>query len=269
MLTKGIPKRVNGQWVSRLFGALRVETRLDKDLTVGLGVIGSRASDSIGGFATSFIQDYSLQANLYARYRITEGLRAGAFAGLGRAWYDFALNDTDGFHLNGDMTGDRHIFGWMLSGDIRVAGTVLTTDAIVSRAVEKLGNAALDIRYLGEERTDMAFAVGTVDVTRISVPVTAPFQLTGGSGSEEAEDGLSSRLLLSPGLLCEDNSVSTSSLRCGYQLGARLSATKGIRSHFYANYNWESVAGTAVCPGRGIAANGSPTAICNHIQCLR
>ena len=235
--------RANGQWTTRVFAALRAETRIDKDLTVGLGVIGSTADDNISGFVGSSIKDKSLQANVYARYRIADGLRTGAFAGLGRTWYDFALNESDGFLLNGDMTGDRHLYGMMLSGDLRVAGTVLTTDAIVSRAVEKLGNAALDIRYLGEERTDMAFAVGTVDVTRISVPISAPFQLTGGSGAEEANDGLSTRLLLSPGLLCEDNSIDTSSLRCGYQLGARFTGTKGVRSRFYVDYHWESVAG--------------------------
>ena len=35
----------------------------------------------------------------------------------------------------------------------------------------------------------------------------------------------------------------SSSLRCGYQLGAKLVANDGGRNRFYADYRWESVAG--------------------------
>ena len=132
----------------------------------------------------------------------------------------------------------RSVYGWMLSGDFNLGDTVITTDAIVSHAREKLGSATLAARYLGENRSGIAFAVGSVDTTRISVPLTAPIQLT---GSDEL--GTSARLLLSPGLLCEDNDVETSALRCGYQLGAKLVANDGGRNRFYADYRWESVAG--------------------------
>jgi len=37
--------------------------------------------------------------------------------------------------------------------------------------------------------------------------------------------------------------VQSSGLRCGYQLGAQLVANDGGRARFYADYNWESVAG--------------------------
>lgn len=234
--------KVAGNWNSRLFGSLRFETKLDQDVTLGAGLMGSLADDQITGFENSKISDKSLQFNVYARYRITDTLRAGAFAGLGRAWYDFGLTESDGFVLDGEMTGKRHTFGGMLSGDITVGGTTLTTDAIVSRAVEKLGNATLAAQYLGEDRSGIAFAVGTVDVTRISVPVSAPFQLTGEEGDATDGNGSWSRLVLSPGLLCEDNNVDSSALRCGYQLGARLTAGDGGRSRYYVSYNWESVA---------------------------
>lgn len=235
--------KVAGNWNSRLFGSLRFETKLDQDVTLGAGLMGSVADDQITGFSDSKISDESLQFNVYARYRITENLRAGAFAGLGRAWYDFGLKESDGFLLDGKMTGKRHTFGGMLSGDINVGGTTLTTDAIVSRAVEKLGSATLAAKYLGEERSGIAFRVGTVDVTRISVPVSAPFQLSGAADSNGTTgNGSWSRLVLSPGLLCEDNNVDTTDLRCGYQLGARITAGDGGRSRYYVTYNWESVA---------------------------
>ena len=232
--------KLGGNWNSRLFASLRYETRIDKDLTVGIGAIASRANDTITGFDNSTISDKSVQLNLYGRYRLSEKLRTGAFFGLGRAWYDFGLNESDGFVLNGKMTGDRQVYGWMLSGDYAIGNTVLTTDAIVSRAVEKLGSASLAAQYLGENRSGIAFAVGTVDVTRISVPVTAPITLSGSEG----DLGSWSRLLLSPGLLCEDNDVDSSALRCGYQLGAKLAANDNSgRNRFYADYHWESVAG--------------------------
>jgi len=126
---------------------------------------------------------------------------------------------------------------------------VVTTDAIISHAREKLGSATLAAQYLGEDRSDIAFAVGTVDVTRISVPVTAPITLTG-----SPDYGSYSRVLLSPGLLCEDNDVQSSAMRCGYQLGAKLIAYDGGRSRLYANYQWESVAGMRrAIMGAGVA----------------
>ena len=228
--------RMSGNWNTRLFGSLRLEAKLDEDTVIGLGVMGSRSNDRLLGFAKSEISDNSLQASLYARYRISDTLRTGTFIGFGRAWYDFGLTESDGFVLDGSMTGKRHLYGWMLSGDFNIADTVITTDAIVSRAVEQLGNASLSAQYLGENRSGIDFRVGTVDVTRISVPVTAPINLGGAEGF-----GFVSRLLLSPGLLCEDNNVDSSALNCGYQLGAKLVANDNDKGSFYADYRWESV----------------------------
>jgi len=109
----------------------------------------------------------------------------------------------------------------------------------VSRAVEKLGNATLSAQYLGENRSGIAFGVGTVDVTRISVPVTATINLTGAEGF-----GMLSRLLLSPGLLCEDNNIDSSALNCGYQLDAKFVANDNDKGSLYADYRWESVGAT-------------------------
>lgn len=229
--------KLGGSWSSRIFASLRLETRLAADLTVGAGILASNANNDLSGFATSSISDKSLQLNLYSHYRITETLRTGAFVGFGRAWYDFDLTDTDGFMLKGAMTGKRQIYGWIFGGDFNLGDTVITTDAIVSHAQEKLGDARLAARYMGESRTNIAFGVGSVDVTRISVPVTAPITL---SGSRKL--GSWSRLLLSSGLLCEDNGVQSSNLRCGYQLGTKLIANNGDHSRIYAGYQWESVA---------------------------
>jgi len=200
--------------------------------------MASRGSDELQGFASSSITDQSLQLNLYSRYQLSERLRTGAFMGFGRAKYSFGLSESDGFVLNGKMTGKRQMYGWMLSGDFNIGETVVTTDAVLSHAREKLGSATLAARYLGEDRSGIAFAVGSVDTTRISVPVTAPIQL---GGNEEL--GYSARLLLSPGLLCEDSDITLSALRCGYQVGAKLVANDGGRNRFYADYRWESVAG--------------------------
>lgn len=230
--------RMDGNWSSRAFGALRFETKFNNDITLGLAALASRSSDKLTGFDTSAISDKSLQVNAYGRYRISDTLRTGAFIGYGKTWYDFALTESDGFDLDGSMTGKRQVYGWMLSGDFNLGDTVVTTDAVISHAREKIGSAILAARYLGEDRSGIAFAVGTVDVTRISVPVTAPITLSG-----SADYGSWTRLLLGPGLLCEDNDVQSSGLRCGYQLGAKLVANDGGRARFYADYNWESVAG--------------------------
>ncbi len=231
---------VGGNWNSRIFASLRFETRLDQDVTVGLSALASRSSDELIGFDHSSISDTSLQVTAYGRYQLTDDLRAGVFAGLGRTWYDFGLAESDGFVLDGTMRGRRHLFGWMLSGDLAVGDTVITTDAILSRAVERLGSASLSAQYLGENRSGIAFDVGTVDVTRLSVPVTAPITLAGSS----EEYGALTRLLVSPGLLCEDNAVDSSAMRCGYQLGAKLTANDDSgRNRFYANYRWERVSG--------------------------
>jgi len=241
--------RMGGNWNSRIFGGLRFETKVNSELTLGLGALASRSSDQMTGFETSSISDKSLQINAYGRYNISDTLRTGGFVGMGKSWYDFALTETDGFDLDGKMTGKRQIFGLMLSGDFNLGETVVTTDAIISHAREKLGSATLAAQYLGEDRSDIAFAVGTVDVTRISVPVTAPITLTG-----SPDYGSYSRVLLSPGLLCEDNDVQSSAMRCGYQLGAKLVAYDGGRSRLYANYQWESVAGMRrAIMGAGVA----------------
>ena len=230
--------RMDGKWSSRVFGALRFETKFNDDITLGLAALVSRSSDKLTGFESSSISDKSLQVNAYGRYNVSDTLRTGAFIGYGNTWYDFALTETDGFDLDGSMTGKRKVYGWMLSGDFNLGDTVVTTDAIISHAREMIGSATLAARYLGEDRSGIAFAVGAVDVTRISVPVTAPITLSG-----SADYGAWSRLLLSPGLLCEDHDVQSSGLRCGYQLGAKLVANDGGRARFYADYNWESVAG--------------------------
>ena len=232
--------KIGGDWNSRIFGGLRFETKVDKDFTIGLGALASRSSDDLALFDRGSISDKSLQATAYGRYDLSDSLRSGAFVGFGRTWYDFNLTEGDGFSLDGSMRGKRRIYGWMLSGDWTIGGTVVTTDAILSRAKEQLGNAKLSAEHLGEKRSGIVFDVGTVDVTRLSAPVTAPITLAGSS----EEYGALTRLLVSPGLLCEDNAVDSSAMRCGYQLGAKFVANDDSgRNRFYADYRWENVAG--------------------------
>lgn len=226
-------------WNARQYASTRFEAKLDEDFVLGVGLLASKSNDQIAGFEDSSISDGSVQMNLYGRYKFTPELRTGAFFGLGRAWYDFGLKEADGFILDGKMTGKRSIYGWMLSGDINVGDMVVTTDAVVSHATEKLGNAKLAAQYKGESRSGIDFEVGKVNVTRISIPASAPFKL---SGDENGIGGWS-KLVISPGLLCEDNGVTSNSLTCGYQIGAKFVSQQGVRDRFYGDFQWESVSG--------------------------
>jgi hypothetical protein len=229
--------KAGDDWNARLFASARIEAKVNADLFVGLNALASRSNDQMPSFDESAISDNSRQLALYARYRMSKTLRAGVFAGVGSSHYDFALSEADGFALSGTMQGHRQVLGAMLSGDIDVGGITLTTDAVFSHAAEHLGNARLSAQYLGEDRSDIAFAVGTVDVTRISVPMSAPIRLAG------TEDGVGgwSKLLLAGGLLCEDNVVTASAMTCGYQMRVKLLAAQDGNNRFYADANWESV----------------------------
>ncbi len=222
----------------RALGSVRAETLVAKDVTVGLGLMGSFASDNLTSFANSSISDESLQGNLYVRARLSDTLRAGAFGSIGKAWYRFGLHD-DGFNLAGRMTGDRYAYGAMLSGDMTLAGIKVTTDVALSRAVEKLGSASLAANYKGESRSGIGFAVGTVDATRLSVP--AHLRLI--SRGDEKADSHSLVLTFSPGLLCEDKSADASGLSCGYQLGGKLSLATSSRDRAYLDARHEDVSG--------------------------
>ncbi|RJT24414.1 cadherin repeat domain-containing protein [Chakrabartia godavariana] len=230
--------RFDGNWTTRGLGSVRVERRIGSDVTLGLGVLATTASDTLTGFADSHISDTSVQLNLYGRAKLAEKLRGGAFAGIGKSWYSFGLHDT-GLDLTGKMTGDRYIYGAMLSGDMTIGGVLVTTDAILSHATEHLGSATLAAAYRGESRSDIAFAVGNVDTTRISVPVTGQFLLSG----NDTLGGGQTKLLLSPGLLCEDASVESSSLVCGYQFGAKVNTRLATSGNAYLDYKFESVNG--------------------------
>jgi hypothetical protein len=224
----------------RTLGSIRAERTLGSGVTLGVGVLGSFASDRLNSFVDSGISDKSLQANVYVRARLDTNLRAGAFASIGKAWYDFDLQK-EGFILDGRMTGNRHAFGAMLSGDFELGGIGFTTDVALSRAVEKLGNATLAARYKGENRSGIAFRVGTVDATRLSVP----FNVRLFDERRAREEGKAFGLVLSPGLLCEDQSADASSLTCGYQVGGRFSWHYGIRDLMFLNARYEDVEGVS------------------------
>lgn len=229
----------HGDWNSRLFASALMEAKVNKSIVIGVNVLASQSNDEIYGFDTSSISDKSLQIGLYSRYDISNKLRAGAFAAIGSSNYTFALQEADGFKANGTMDGHRQVAGLMLSGDVELGGAIITTDAVLSRATEKLGQALLSAQFLGEHKDNIAFAVGTVDVTRVSIPLSAPIQLSG------LEDGIGnwSKLLLSGGLLCEDDNIASSSIICGYQMRMKLLAAQNSSNRVYADVNWESVSG--------------------------
>jgi hypothetical protein len=229
---------VQGDWSLRTLGSVRVEADVNSSLTLGAGVLGTFAYENLTAFADSSILDTSVQFNLYGRQRITDTLRVAAFAGYGKAWYDFSLSD-DGFDMTGKMTGNRLTYGGTLTGDVNIGKTILTTDLIVSRATEKLGTARLAASYLGEQRSDIGFFVGNVDVTRVSVPVHLPIDFL----KPAFEGGNATRMEISPGMLCEDNSVDSSSIACGFQADAKLLVTRGGRTNIYFDASFETVGG--------------------------
>ena len=132
----------------------------------------TRSCRSPDGSTSCTISDNSLQGTLYARYRFSETLRTGVFAGYGRANYDFALSESDGFELDGEMTGKRRIYGWMLSGDLAIGNTVVTTDAVVgalAASVEATSDASSSLRdskVILAARDDAASFVATAGELR-------------------------------------------------------------------------------------------------------
>lgn len=230
--------RLHGDWMTRTMASARIETDLNPTLVVGAGVLTTFADDKIRGFASSDISDTSVQLNLYGRKRLTDVLRMAAFAGYGKAWYDFGLTD-NGFAMTGKMTGDRFTYGATLTGDIVIGETPITTDVIISRATEKLGAASLNATYLGEARSGIGFHIGNVDMTRLSVPVHLPIDFQ----KSAYEGGNAARLEFSPGLLCEDQSADASTLSCGFKADAKLTFTHGIRSRAYLDASFETVSG--------------------------
>ena len=228
--------RTNGETVVRSLGSLRVERDVRKDLTLGAGLMATYADDRLSEFTDSTISDRSLQLSVYGRKQLTPTLRMAAFAGIGQAWYDFGLKD-DGLTVTGKMVGNRQLYGASLSGDIKIKGASLTTDLIISRAMEDLSNAKLAAKYQGESRSGIALAVGKVDVTRVNIPVHIPFDLK----RFDRPDGSKTRFEVSPGLLCEDNAAYTSGLQCGFKADAKFVTSKADRSRTYIDLTYERV----------------------------
>jgi hypothetical protein len=232
--------RVHRNWTARGLASLRIEQVVGTNVVLGAALLGSTASDELQAFADSRISDRSLQLNLYARTQLSDRLRLGAFAGWGRAHYSLRLKD-EGLDLRGEMDGTRYLYGAALSGDIPLGALKLTTDAILSRAVERLHSASLEASYAGESRSDIAFPVGTVDITRLSIPVHIPILF--GEGRDD-ENG--TRLDISPGMLCEDSSADSSSLHCGYQLGLKFRMSPTGRTGIHGEARQELVDGQAL-----------------------
>jgi hypothetical protein len=229
--------RVEGNWTTRGVASARLEQLVGSKSVLGATLIGTAASDELGSFGDSRISDRSMQLNVYGRTHLSDDLRLAAFAGLGRAWYDFRLQD-GGLDLDGKATGKRHLYGAALSGDIHLGSFTLTTDAILSRAVEQLGSARLDASFGGESGEDMLFRLGRVDITRLSVPVHLP--ITFGTPKDGRQ---ATRLDISPGLLCRDTAQDSSALDCGYQLGFKFRIAPTVRSLIRAEARAEAVDG--------------------------
>lgn len=78
-----------------------------------------------------------------------------------------------------------------------------------------------------------------MDATRLSIPVHVP--LLGGKSAKANSE--TAQLSFSPGLLCEDTSAASSSLTCGYQLGARYRQALGQQNRLSFDIRHEKVEG--------------------------
>jgi hypothetical protein len=190
---------------------MRIERQFTPNLALGLNLLGSFGHDEMSRFESSRVKDSSVQVSAYGRARLTDDLRLGAFGGFGRSWYDVQL-DQDGFAVRGSLYGNRVICGASLAGDIPMGSITATTEAALSHARETLAGASLSAAYAGETRTNIAYDFGSVDATRLSVPVKVPLNLLSGDVSGNG----AVHLMLEPGLLCENITEASSTSRCGY-----------------------------------------------------
>ncbi|MGN3975271.1 Ig-like domain-containing protein, partial [Tsuneonella sp. SYSU-LHT278] len=229
--------RVDGNWANRGLASARFERRAGERTVLGAALVGTAAKGDLAAFDDSKVSDQSLQLNVYGRTYLADALRFAAFAGWGRAWYSFELAD-DGFAANGEMTGKRHLYGAALSGDIIVGATSITTDAILSRAVERLGSSKLEASAGGESRSGILFDVGTVDITRLSLPVHLAHVF-----GQPADGRDATRLDVSPGVLCQDIAQDSSALTCGYQLGLGFRHAPSLNTILRGEARFESVGG--------------------------
>ncbi|WFL77485.1 hypothetical protein P7228_00005 [Altererythrobacter arenosus] len=227
--------RLDGNSRVRSFASLRIERNLSSSAQLGLNVIGSTASDSIDGFADSDISDFGLTGQVYGRFRLDDDLMAGAFVGYGQSWYNFDLQD-ESLRVEGDYTGERFIVGGMVRGEIAVGQRPLTIDGVLSYATESLGNARFAASLDNEDASDLTLALGDVQSTRISVPLT--YSAFGPLDVSQAGTGLN----LTAGGLCESE-FSGSGLDCGFQAGGRLWRRTIGGSYAYLDIDFENAAG--------------------------
>jgi hypothetical protein len=227
--------RLDGNSRIRGFASVRLEKNLSSDSQIGLNIIGSTASDTVDGFADSSISDFGLTGQIYGRVRLGDDLIAGAFAGYGQSWYDFDLSD-DGLAIDGDYSGERFIVGGMMRGELSLGERPLTIDAVLSHATESLGNTRFAASLDNESAVDLTLGLGSVNATRISVPLT--YSVFGPLDFAKPGIGLN----LTAGGLCESNFFG-SGLDCGIQAGGRLWRRTIRGSYAYLDLDFESAAG--------------------------
>ena len=198
--------------IERGFVSLTVEKDFENEIKGGVGLRLSFADSTISGFENSSIEDKTTELHAFIIKDIEDSLRVGLFAAIGRASYEFNLED-EGLLLDGKMDGNRKIYGAMLSGDFLVNEQIFTTDFIYTRSSEDVNDALLRTRYLGENIKNIKFHVGNLEADRLSLPISTEFVIS----TKDITSEVVSDALVSIGLLCEDNPAYTTSLDCGYQ----------------------------------------------------
>ena len=225
---------LNGNSRVRAIASVRLEKNLSENVQIGASAIGSSSSDTIDGISKGDVSDIGGTLQLYGRAQIDQNLQAGAFIGVGRSWYDFDLQDGD-LAVEGKFKGNRFVAGGLLRGEVWVGDRPLMIDMVLSHATENLGNARFDATFEDESARQLLLNVGTVNRTRISIPLN--YSVFGPVDSTENGLGLTA----SAGALCE-NKILGDGFGCGYQGGLRIWRRTDNGSYAYLDVDIESAA---------------------------
>jgi hypothetical protein len=203
----------NADWIKRLQAGVMWERNTSEDSVLAIGATAGVTMDSkLSGFSASGIDERSLMINVLAKHFVDEKTWMSGYLSFGRAWYDFELTH-NGLTVNGDLSGDRLIYGASLARDGVLLGRESNLKLDVSRGMEHFDNTELSASLAaGDSVSGVNWGLSDNEITRISLPLTINLEK-----SSNPEDLARSDFMM--GLLCEDSSTTSTDLECGYHLG--------------------------------------------------
>jgi len=227
--------RISGDWVKRLQAGLLLERNVDEETILGVGVtFGAAIDNKLSGFSVSSIDDKSVMLNLLGKHYLDSKTWLSGYFSLGKSWYDFDLTQ-DSLLVDGQLTSNRFIYGMSLARDGELFGRSSNVKLDISRAVEQFDDVELAATLTSSDRVSgVRWGLEDVDLTRISAPLTVNvLEMQEGVNNERSDIML--------GLLCEDASVTSSSLSCGYQAGINLTGRNESGYRYRWDYQFEKV----------------------------